>query len=121
MANALDCNIVVNRLKLQSCYYIHFWKGMNSLTLSSYGLNSTTSAFLQEWIWHEIIHKSSYAIKQINETKPNIYKNNQSFYSTGRPNNYIWEIKIYLKFSLISVQFETRNYFLSRITQFLKV
>ena len=31
VTNVLDYNIVVGDFKLQSCYYIHFWTGMNPL------------------------------------------------------------------------------------------
>ena len=36
VANILNCNIVVSKFKLQSCYYVYFWtnalgKGMNPL------------------------------------------------------------------------------------------
>ena len=56
VANVVDCDIVVSVFELQSCYYVHFWcntlgKGRNSLTLPSYGLNSTTTMSLQEWLW----------------------------------------------------------------------
>ena len=37
----------------------------------SYGLNSTTTVLLGEWIWHWITYKGWYAIKQRNQTKPN--------------------------------------------------
>ena len=37
----------------------------------SYGLNSTTTV-LGEWLWHEITYKGWYAIKQRNQTKPNL-------------------------------------------------
>ena len=41
----------------QSRYYVHFWantlgKGMNPLYPPSYGLNSTTTVLLVEWLWH---------------------------------------------------------------------
>ena len=57
VANMLDCDIIVNKFKLHSCYYVHFQantlgKGMNILILPSYVLNSTTTVFLQEWLWH---------------------------------------------------------------------
>ena len=34
----------------------------------SYGLNSTTNVHLGEWLWHWIIYKGWYAIKQRNQT-----------------------------------------------------
>ena len=51
VTNMLDCNIIVNEFELQSCYYVHFWtimlaKSMNTFILSSYELNSTTTALL---------------------------------------------------------------------------
>ncbi len=52
----LDCDIVVSKFKLQSCYYIHFQtnslgKGMNNPP-SSNGLNSTTTVLLQGGFWY---------------------------------------------------------------------
>ena len=41
----------------------------------SYGLNSTTTVLLREWLWHWITYKGWYAIKQRNRTKPNKKKN----------------------------------------------
>ena len=42
MVKSLDCGTVVHNFKLQSCYYIHFWrntlgKGMNPLILPAMG------------------------------------------------------------------------------------
>ena len=53
---AMDCEIVVNEFVLQSRYYVHFrantlGKGIKTLYLLSYGLNSTATVF-QEWLWH---------------------------------------------------------------------
>ena len=52
VANMLDCDIIVNEFKLQSCYHVHFQtntlrKGINILIISSYVLNSTPSVILQ--------------------------------------------------------------------------
>ena len=49
VAYVLDCDIIISKFKLQSCYYIHFqtnilWKGMNSLIPPCYGLNSSTTS-----------------------------------------------------------------------------
>ena len=54
MVKAMDCGIVVNEFVLQSRYYVHFrantlGKGMNPLYLC-YGLNSTTTVLLGEWL-----------------------------------------------------------------------
>ena len=54
MVKAMDCGIVVSEFLLQSRYYVHFrantlGKGMNP---PSYGLNSTTTVLLGEWLWH---------------------------------------------------------------------
>ena len=53
VANILDCDIGVSEFELESRNYVHFWtntlgKGMNSIYCSSYGLNSTTTVFLQD-------------------------------------------------------------------------
>ena len=55
MVKAMVCEIVALEFELQSRYYVYFrtnplGKGMNPLT--SYGLNSTTTVLLGEWIWH---------------------------------------------------------------------
>ena len=57
MVKAMDCGIVVREFVLQSRYYVHFrantlGKGMNPLILPSYGLNSTTTVLLGEWLRH---------------------------------------------------------------------
>ena len=49
--------IVAREFEFQSRYYVHFrtntlGKGMNPLILPSYGLNSTTTVLLEEWLWH---------------------------------------------------------------------
>ena len=57
--DVLKCNIVVVREFILLLYnYVHFrittfGKVMNTLTLSSYGLDST-STILQGWIWYKI-------------------------------------------------------------------
>ena len=66
VANVLDCNIIVSKFKLQSCYYVHFQinnigKDMSPLILPA--------VHLQGWLWHWITHKGWYAIKQRNESK----------------------------------------------------
>ena len=57
MVKAMDCGIVVREFVPQSRYYIHF----RANTLGeryeppyppSYGLNSTTTVLLGEWLWH---------------------------------------------------------------------
>ena len=54
---AMDYWIVVSEFVLQSPYYVHFrantlGKGMNPLYPPSYGLNSTITVLLGEWLWH---------------------------------------------------------------------
>ena len=75
MVKAMNCGIVVSEVELQPCYYVHF----RTDTLGeryeppyppSYGLNSTSTVLLEEWLWHWITHKGWYAIKQRNQTKP---------------------------------------------------
>ena len=53
MANTLEYDIIVSKLKLQSCYYIHFHintlgKDMNSFIPPTYRLNSIIAVLLQE-------------------------------------------------------------------------
>ena len=55
---AMDCGIAVKEFELQSRYYVHFrtntlGKGMNPTNSPSYGLNSTTTVLLEEWLWHQ--------------------------------------------------------------------
>ena len=57
MVKVMDCGIIVSEFVLQSRYYIHFrantlGKDMNPPYPSSYGLNSTTTVLLGEWLWH---------------------------------------------------------------------
>ena len=57
MVKARDCGIVVREFVLQSCYYVNFrantlGKGMTPLSSHLYGLNSTTTVLLGEWVWH---------------------------------------------------------------------
>ena len=58
MVKAMDCRIVVSEFVLQSCYYVlHFWTNTLGEKYeppypSSYGLNSTTTVLLGEWLWH---------------------------------------------------------------------
>ena len=57
MVKAMDCGIVVSESVFQSRYYVHFrastlGKGMNPPYPPSYGLNSTTTVLLGEWLWH---------------------------------------------------------------------
>ena len=57
MVKAMDCQIVVREFVLQLRYYVHFrantlGKGMKPLYPPSYGLNSTTTVLLGEWLWH---------------------------------------------------------------------
>ena len=73
----LNSDILVSEFELQSCYYVHFpintlEKIVNPLILQAYELNSTTSAFLQGWLWHWITNKVWYAIKQKKKTHQKI-------------------------------------------------
>ena len=60
VAYALNCGLVVREFEIQSSYYVHFRtdtlkKGMDPpphLAHSSNGLNSTTTVFLQGWLWY---------------------------------------------------------------------
>ena len=57
MVKAGDYGIVVREFVLQSRYYVHFRtntlaKGMNPPYPPNYGLNSTTTVLLGEWLWH---------------------------------------------------------------------
>ena len=57
MVKEMDFGIVVREFVLQWHYYVHFrantlGKGMNPANPSSYGLNSTTTVLLREWLWH---------------------------------------------------------------------
>ena len=58
----MDIGIVVSEFVLQSRYYVHFrtntlGKGMDPLYPPSFGLNSTTTVLLGEWLWHYITYK----------------------------------------------------------------
>ena len=55
VANVLDCDIEVNELESQSCYYVHFQtntfeKGMNTLYSLSNGLTLSSTFLLQKWL-----------------------------------------------------------------------
>ena len=54
MVKAMDCRIVVSEFKLQSRYYVHKypWGKVWTPLSPSYGLNSTTTVFLEEWLWY---------------------------------------------------------------------
>ena len=57
MVKAMDCGIVVHEFVLLSRYYVHFrlnkpWERYESPYPPSYGLNSTTTVLLGEWLWH---------------------------------------------------------------------
>ena len=80
MVKALDCGIVVSEFELQFHYYLDFHmntlgKGMNPHPYPpSYGLKSTTTVLLEEWIWHKINQENWYAIKQQNKgTKEHVF------------------------------------------------
>ena len=75
VSNLLDCDILVKQFELQSSYYVHFRtntcrKRKDSFDLlPSFGLNNTTTVFLQGCIWHKITHEDYYAIKRKNDKK----------------------------------------------------
>ena len=57
MVKVMDCGIVVSKFVLQSRYYVHFraifsQERYEPPYLPSYGLNSTTTVLLGEWLWH---------------------------------------------------------------------
>ena len=59
MVNLPNCDNVQSEFELQSRYYVHFRantlrKGMNPAYPPSYGLNSTTTVLLGEYLWHQI-------------------------------------------------------------------
>ena len=65
---AMDCWIAGSEFELQSRYYVHFrshtlGKGIKPPYAPSYGLNSTTTVLLGEWLW-----QCWHAIKQRNQT-----------------------------------------------------
>ena len=70
MVKAMDCGIVVSEFELvllRSLSGKYPWERYEHPYPPSYGLNSTTTALLGEQIWHLIIYKGSYAIKQRNQ------------------------------------------------------
>ena len=54
MVKAMDCGIVVSEFVLQSCYYVHYRviTRMERYDPPRYGLDSTTTVLLREWLWH---------------------------------------------------------------------
>ena len=57
MVKAMDCGIVVSEFVLQLRYYLHFQANTLGEKYEhpyppSYGLNSTTTVILGEWVWH---------------------------------------------------------------------
>ncbi len=48
----MDCGIVVREFELQSNYYVHFRARYEPPHPPSYGLNSTSTVLLGEWLWH---------------------------------------------------------------------
>ncbi len=51
----MACGIVVSEFVLQSPYYVHSrepWERYEPPYPPSYGLNSTTTVLLGEWLWH---------------------------------------------------------------------
>ena len=57
MLKAMDCGIVASEFELQSRYYVHIrtntlGNGMNPTYPPSFGLNSTKTVLLDEWLRH---------------------------------------------------------------------
>ena len=57
MVKAMDCGIIVSKFELQLRYYVHFWakypwERYEPSYPPSYGLNSSTTVLLGEWLWH---------------------------------------------------------------------
>ena len=58
MVKSMDCGIVVSEFELNHAITFPFgqmkypWKRYNSPYPPSYGLNSTTTVLLGEWVWH---------------------------------------------------------------------
>ena len=57
MVKAMDCGIIVSEFVFQSRYYVHFRANTRGEMYeppypSNYGLNSTTTVLLGEWLWH---------------------------------------------------------------------
>ena len=55
MVKAMDRGIVVNEFKIHSNYYVHFWintigERYEPAYPPNYGLNSTTTVLLEEWL-----------------------------------------------------------------------
>ena len=113
IAKVQNCSLDVSEFKLPLCYCIHFHtntlgKGMNPLISPSYGLDSTTTVILQEWLWHGIIHKGWYAMKQKN--KPN------QTYTNSKWNRKLFTI--WKKLSKIYIQINPLSYCLYWPTPF---
>ena len=57
MVKAMDCGIVASEFVFQSRYYVYFrantlGKGIKPSYPPNYGLNSTTTVLLGQWLWH---------------------------------------------------------------------
>ena len=58
MVKAMDCRIVVSKFEFQLRYYVHFrtnkysWERYEPPYPPTYGLNSTTTLLLGEWLWY---------------------------------------------------------------------
>ena len=64
MVKAMDCRIVVSEFALlRSLSGKYPWERYELPYPPSYGLNSTTTVLLGEWLWHWITYKGWYAMK----------------------------------------------------------
>ena len=52
MVKAMDCGIVVRKFVLRSLSGKYPWERCEPPYPASYGLNSTTTVLLGEWLWH---------------------------------------------------------------------
>ena len=50
MVKMMNCGIIVSEFVLQSRYYVHFRANTLGKGMTSYGLNSTTTLLLGEWL-----------------------------------------------------------------------
>ena len=52
MVKVMDCGIVVSKFELHSLSGKYPWERYEPPYPPSYGLNSTTTVLLREWLWH---------------------------------------------------------------------
>ena len=111
MVKAMVCKIVPREFELQSRYYVHFrtntlGKGINPRYLPIYGLNSTTTVLLGEWLWHLITHEGWYTIKKINQTNQNPSEFFTSVLADGLSLRFEWQ---QVSSSVFSIQADLNN------------